>query len=125
MERLTDEEFKTIKKLALETAQATTMSQGSMYEAIKSLCSLMLDSKLLSVYEDIGTPEQFAAYRQAVDFARAKVKEFKERIDIRVGANYHDELKRILVFGERREAYLTVIEAAEAALEAQEGERND
>lgn len=65
MERLTDEEFETIKKLALKTAQVTTMSQGSMYEAIKSLCLLLLDKKKLAAYEDIGTVEEFAAYKQA------------------------------------------------------------
>lgn len=75
MERLTDEEFETIKKLALKTAQVTTMSQGSMYEAIKSLCLLLLDKKKLAAYEDIGTVEEFAALVQAESEGRIIPKE--------------------------------------------------
>lgn len=77
----------------------------------------------LKKYEGIGTVEEFAAYKQAVDFSKAKAKELKERIDARSAANYHDESKRVLIFEERRMAYLDVVEAAEAALAAKEGER--
>ncbi|MEA5003837.1 MAG: hypothetical protein VB081_10095 [Christensenella sp.] len=70
MERLTDEEFETIKKLALETAQVTVMSQRSMYEVIKSLCSLMLDGKKLAAYEDIGTPEEIADHEEMFEAYR-------------------------------------------------------
>ena len=77
----------------------------------------------LADYEDIGTVEEFAAYKQTVDYAKAKVKEIQDRIDARAGDNYHDETKRTLILEERQGAYITILEAAEAALAAKEGER--
>lgn len=70
----------------------------------------------LKAYEDIGTVEEFAAYKQTVDYAKAKVKEIQDRIDARAGDNYHDETKRTLILEERQGAYITILEAAEAAL---------
>ncbi len=141
MERLTDEEFETIKKLALETAQVTTMSQRSMYEAIKSLCSLMLDGKKLAAYENIGTPEQFAAWKKAEEEGRIapcnwgdKIYGITGRFANRIIKEYtvshstlfSDEIKITTQRGESfiygRSAFGSQ-EAAQAALEAKEGER--
>ena len=77
----------------------------------------------LIAYRALGTVEEFAAYKQTVDYAKAKVKEIQDRIDARAGDNYHDETKRTLILEERQGAYITILEAAEAALAAKEGER--
>ena len=77
----------------------------------------------LIAYRALGTVEEFAAYKQTVDYAKAKVKEIQDRIDARAGDNYHDETKRTLILEERQGAYITILEAAEAVLAAKEGER--
>lgn len=74
----------------------------------------------LIAYRALGTVEEFAAYKQTVDYAKAKVKEIQDRIDARAGDNYHDETKRTLILEERQGAYITILEAAEAALAAKE-----
>lgn len=76
--------------------------------------------QMLRHYQKIGTVEEFAAYKQTVDYAKAKVKEIQDRIDARAGDNYHDETKRTLILEERQGAYITILEAAEAALAAKE-----
>ena len=74
----------------------------------------------LIAYRALGTVEEFAAYKQTVDYAKAKVKEIQDRIDARAGDNYHDETKRTLILEERQGAYITILEAAEAVLAAKE-----
>ena len=92
-------------------------------ELLYHLETALFDKVCANKYYVIGTPDEVAAYKRAVDFSKAKAKELKKRIDVRSAANYHDESKRVLIFEERRMAYLDVVEAAEAALAAKEGER--
>lgn len=105
---------------ALEGYEDTGWEPEKIKEAEKAMNAALAMACEIKAYRAIGTVEEFAAYKQAVDFSKTKAKELKERIDARSAANYHDESKRVLIFEERRMAYLDVVEAAEAALAAKE-----